>query len=554
MRLSTPVRERAGPLQGLAFRALPLAIALIGSGAHAAETVYLGEDTTLDSSLTLSYTASARTSRPSGEYLNDLNSDDATRNFKRGALVNNRASALGELRLKHDNVGAMLRGNIFYDAVYRSSNDNDSPTTVNKIGPANEFVAKTRERSGQDAQLLDAFVYGNWVVGNDQYLSLKLGRHVVAWGESLFWPNISQGQLPVDATKFNVPGTEAKESYLPVGQLSASLTLTDALSLTGYYQYKWEETRLNPVGDFFGSDFFGPGAEFMRLAPGVISSLPDNSFRVANFAGEIKPRDSGQWGLGLRYQLSDAVEVGLFHYRYHDRVGALLFDFTGTTSYSSFSRFGSEASPASTPYFKLGYFDDIKLTGISLSSKIGDSVQVGGDLSYRDGAPVYLDNGAPARGSYLQGNANAIYILGPSKLAHQTTLMGEVVHQRITGVDELTVSGGLPGQNGTFSNYEYDGQTRGSTLVGLGAIFDYPSIFSGWDLSMRAIWTQNIQGSAYSGMGRDEKRLTLGADFKYLGNLSLGLTWVNYLGSPSLAQQRMMADRDYVSFNAKYTF
>ena len=38
----------------------------------------------------------------------------------------------------------------------------------------------------------------------------------------------------------------------------------------------------------------------MRLAPGVISTLPDNSFRVANFAGEIKPRDSGQWGLGLR--------------------------------------------------------------------------------------------------------------------------------------------------------------------------------------------------------------------------------------------------------------
>ena len=44
-------------------------------------------------------------------------------------------------------------------------------------------------------------------------------------------------------------------------------------------------------------------------------------------------------------------------------------------------------------------------------------MQFGGDLSYRDGAPVYLDNGAPARGSYLQGNLNAIYILGPSKLA-----------------------------------------------------------------------------------------------------------------------------------------
>jgi len=554
MKLFTPARSGTFAQPGLTRSVLALAIGTLGSAVQAAPTVYLGEETTLDASLTLSYTASARTSRPSSVYLNAPDSDDATRNFDRGALVNNRVSALGELRLKHDNVGALLRGTTFYDAVYRSTNDNDSPATVNKIGPANEFVAKTRERSGQDTQLLDAFVYGNWVVGNDQYLALKLGRHVVAWGESLFWPNISQGQLPVDATKFNVPGTEAKESYLPVGQLSASLTLTDALSVTGYYQYEWEETRLNPVGDFFGSDSFGPGASFMRFAPGVIPSLPDRSGLVANFAGEIKPRDSGQWGAGLRYQLSDALEVGLFHYRYHDRVGAMFFDFTGSTNYSSFSRFGREASPGSAPYYKLAYFDDIKLTGISVSSKIGDSVQFGGDLSYRDGAPVYLDNGAPTRGSYLQGNFNALYILGPSKLAHQTTLMGEVVHQRITGVDTLTVSGGLPGQNGSFSNYEYDGQTRGSTLVGVGTILDYPGIFSGWDLSTRAIWTQNVQGSAMSGMGRDEKRLTLGADFKYLGNLSLGLTWVNYLGSPSLKHQRTMADRDYVSFNAKYTF
>lgn len=536
------------------LRLLPLALAAIGSSAFAGPTIELGEDTTLDYSLTLSYTASMRTSKPSSVFLNDLNSDDAARNFKRGSLVNNRVSALGEVRLRHDNVGAMLRGNMFYDAVYRGSNDNDSPATVNKVGPADEFVSTTRRRSGRDAQLLDAFVYGNWVVGDDRYLSAKLGRHVVAWGESLFWPNISQGQLPVDATKFNVPGTEAKESYLPVGQLSASLTLTDALTLTGYYQYEWEETRLNPVGDFFGSDYFGPGAQFFRLAPGVISALPDHSFAVANFAGEIKPRDSGQWGLGVRYLPTDALEIGLFHYRYHDRVGAMFFDFTGTTNYSSFSRFGQRAAPGSAPYYKLAYFDDIALTGVSFSSKIGDAVQFGGDLSYRDGAPVYLDNGAATRGRYAQGNVNFLYMLGPNALAHQTTLMGEVVHQRILGVDTLTVSGGLPDQNGRFSKYVYDGQTRGSTLVGLGVIFDNPGVFSGWDMSTRAVWTQNVDGSALSGMGEDERRLTLGVDFKYLGNLSLGLTWVNYLGAPSLKAQRTMADRDYVSFNAKYTF
>lgn len=554
MRLIKSARPGRGQRRMLALRAIPLALATLGAGAHAASTVYLSDDTTLDYSLTLSYAASARTSSPASAYLNDINNDDATRNFKKGALVNNRASVLGEVRLKHDNVGFLMRGTGFYDDVYRSRNDNNSPATVNKIGPANQFVSETRKRSGQDGRILDFYGYGNWVVGNDQHLSVKLGQHVVAWGESLFWPNISQGQLPVDATKFNVPGTEAKEAYLPVPQLSASLTMTDALSVTGYYQFKWRETRLNPVGDFFGSDFFGPGAQFMRLAPGAISQLPDHSFNVVNFAGEIKPKDSGQWGLGLRYQASDALELGLFHYRYHDRVGAMFFDFSGATNYSSFGRFAQQASPGSTPYYKLAYFNDIKLTGISFSSKAGDSVQFGGDLSYRDGAPVYLENGSPTRGSYLQGNINALYIMGPSALAHQTTLMGELVHQRITGADALTVSGGGPGTDGTFSKFVYDGQTRGSTLLGVGAIFDYPNIFSGWDMSTKVIWTQNVQGSAMSGMGRGEKRLTLGADFKYLGNLSLGLTWVNYLGSPDIKAGRTMADRDYVTLNAKYTF
>jgi hypothetical protein len=533
-------------------RRLALLVALACGPAWAGPSFTLDDAATVDTSLTLSYTSSMRTAKPASEYLADLNNDDGTRNFKRYGLINNRANLLGEIKFKHDNLGGMLRGSAFYDSVYRGSNDNDSPATVNKTGPADEFVHDTRRLSGQNSRLLEAFVYGNWLLGGEHPLSVKLGRHAVVWGESMFWPNISQGQVPVDATKFNVPGTEAKEAYLPVGQLSASLGLTDALTVTGYYQYKWEKSRLNPVGDYFGSDYFGPGAQFFRLAAGPVSSLPDHSFTVANFTGELSARDSGQWGLGTRYQLSDTTELGLFHYRYHDRVGALLFDFTGSTRYSSVPRFGGLAGSA--PYFQLAYFEDIKLTGLSLSTKIGDSVQLGGDLSYRDGAPVYLDNGAPTRGRYVQGYGNFVYMLGPSAIAHQTTLMGEVAHQRIAGADTLTISGGLPTQNGDFNRFVYDGQTRSTTVGGFGALFDYPNLFSGWDLSTKVIWTQNLAGSSFSGMGRDERRLTLGADFKYLGNLQLGLTYVGYIGSPNLRDGRTLADRDYLSFNAKYTF
>ena len=542
------VARRSGNLLG-GRCLLAAAVTVASATASAAPTIELGENTTLDSSLTVNYTASMRTARQASQYLNDPNNDDGTRNFKRGSLINNRLSLFGELQLKHDNLGAVLRGSDFYDDVYHQRNANDSPETVNKLGRNDGFSDETRRLSGGTARLLDAYVYGNFDIGDTQYLSLKAGRHLVAWGESLFWSNISQGQAPVDATKFNVPGTEAKDSYLPVGQVSGSWSLNEDLALVGYYQYEWEKTELNPVGDYFGSDTFGPGAEFFRLGRGQVDRLPNGV--AVGYGGAKDPSDSGQWGLGVRYRITENTEVGLFHYRYNERVGSLFFDFTGTTQYSSLKSIGHDGT---APIYRLGYFEDVKLTGISFSSKVGDSVQYAGDLSYRDGASVYLNNGAPTTGQIWQGNLNASYILGPSMLAQQTTLMGEVVHQYIAGVDSLTITGGEPGMDGTFDKFESAIQTRGSTLLGIGAYMDYPSVATGLDLSTKVVWTQNVDGSAYQGMGRDEKRLTVGGDFKYLGNFQVGMTYVAYLSSPDVAQGRLLADRDYLSFNAKYTF
>jgi len=121
-------------------------------------------------------------------------------------------------------------------------------------------------------------------------------------------------------------------------------------------------------------------------------------------------------------------------------------------------------------------------------------------------------------------------------------------------VDSLTITGGGPGVDGTFDEFESKTQTRGSTLLGVGAYMDYPSIANGLDLSTKVVWTQNVDGSAYQGLGRDEKRLTVGGDFKYLGNFQIGMTYVAYLSSPDVAQGRLLADRDYLSLNAKYTF
>ena len=78
---------------------LAVAVALSSGAVHALPTLELGESTTLESSLTVNYTASMRTEKADAKYLNDLNSDDGTRNFDRGALITNRVSLFGEMLL-----------------------------------------------------------------------------------------------------------------------------------------------------------------------------------------------------------------------------------------------------------------------------------------------------------------------------------------------------------------------------------------------------------------------------------------------------------------------
>ena len=60
---------------------LAVAVALASGTASAGPSFQLGENTTLDSSLTVNYTASVRTAKPAHEYLSDFNNDDGTRNF-----------------------------------------------------------------------------------------------------------------------------------------------------------------------------------------------------------------------------------------------------------------------------------------------------------------------------------------------------------------------------------------------------------------------------------------------------------------------------------------
>ena len=82
--------------------------------------------------------------------------------------------------------------------------------------------------------------------------------------------------------KFRVPGAELREALRPVPLLSASIQLTDNLSLEGFYQFKHEEMEIDPAGSYFSTkDFVGDGGQYAMLGFGSLSN-PNMSSRIDN--------------------------------------------------------------------------------------------------------------------------------------------------------------------------------------------------------------------------------------------------------------------------------
>ncbi|MCW2272076.1 MULTISPECIES: DUF1302 domain-containing protein [Pseudomonas] len=540
---------------GVQAASLAMAVALASMPAWSGETIEFDNGATIDWSVTTSYGLGVRVGKPS-DRLMGINADDANRNFNQGSLTTNRIGALGEMILRKDNYGAVVRASTFYDDVYHQDNDNDSPQTVNKDGRNDEFTSRTKYYSGGRTRLLDAYVFGGWRFDNDTMLDAKAGRHIESWGESLYYPGVNGVQNPSDAVKAAQPGVEVKEVLLPVGQFSASYRINPQITFGAYVQYEWKGTELPPVGSYLsGSDVIGPGREFIRTANGNV-----------RYQGTDEPRDDGQWGVQVRYRPVPAIELSLFHVNYHDKNPA-----TALVGYNAVP-LGNGQFAFATNGYRVEYFEDIKLTGLSLSTKLGDT-QIGAEWSYRDGAPVMVNTGlgpVPAKGKGQQMQLSAMRILGDRPWASQTTLTAEIIHVRADSVDSASAAPNLQGVNllpslapmvGESDDYTYKSssawRSKDSSAYTVGASFSYPGVFQGWDLEVPLRFSNVFSGSSpmagsIAGVQGD-RRYSVGTTFKYLSNLEVALTMIGYLGSPDPVK-RPMADRDYATFSMKYTF
>ncbi len=519
---------------------LAAAVAATTSMSYAGERIHFDHGGNLSWSLTTSYGLGVRMEDQDDDLLTgNVNGDDGNRNFDKNSLVSHRVGALAEMVYSYENVGAVLRATTFYDDVYHRSNDNDSPATVNKSGAHDEFTDGAKYYSGGRSRFLDAYVFGDFDLPRNQYMTVKAGRHVVSWGEGLFYPGVNGAQGPVDVVKSSTPGTETKEVLLPNGQLSVDWNINPLFGLSAYYQYEWLKNDLNPVGSYFSTtDIIGPRPEFLRLGGPL----------TARYDGVNKPDDQGQWGIRTMIRPNFDWEFSLFHINYHDKnpAGVILGDFYRL----------DPTDPATTVpgSYKINYYDDIKLSGASVSTRIGDT-QVSSEISYRDGAPIRVMTPMgtqDTRGQGVQAQASFIHTLGDYPWARGTVLIGEVVHVRATGADAV----------GGYDDYTYDTgndyQTKSSTAYTLQATLSYPGVLSGWDLDVPFNFSHVVDGKTplvgAIGGGEGDRRFSVGTTWKYLGNLQLDAKYVAYMGDASLKKGRNVTDRDLLTVSAKYSF
>lgn len=521
------------------------------------------------------------------------NFDDGDRNFKKWSLINNRLSALGELQLTSENYGLIFSGNAFYDRVYRGSNDNDSPDTVNiKGAPNNEFTPATNKYDGMRIRLLEAYVYGDWTLSDESSLNVRLGKQVAAYGESLFLAGISQAQGPFDATKAFIPGAEIKDIILPENQISMRMSLNNKLTMLAEYQLDFNPTDIFPQGDYFSpADVVGPGATFaygslnpaVAPCPGLLPGGLDGACQLNTQLGiaaliidgprtidavrgpDIVPSKYGHWGIGLKYALTPITSVGIYRLRYADHNPTVKlnvgFAYVGTVR-SCNNALNAQLTPlfgnqctlnsgvvldtnlngALRQYvpvsYNVKYVDGIDLTSIAYSTVLGP-FNIGGEFNYRQGLDMPIKaviSGVKSpiytRGNLSQALVSALYTDNPRFIADDIVFVGEAGIVHVNSVEAVQSSPGIQ-TTGNGDQLFYSATSYGFQTLFLATT---RNVLSGWDLTIPLSYGMIIKGNpsmtgAFGALyGEGDKRFSMGARMQYLQNLEIGVSYNFFFG------------------------
>jgi hypothetical protein len=338
------------------------------------------------------------------------------------------------------------------------------------------------------------------------------------------------------------------------------------------------------------------------------------TMKAPGSAGAIEPDDGGQYGLRLSWYLPDLndTELSLYYMNYHSRrplFSGITADFSKINSDLGYLAANTidESNYANLDAFSkviLTYPEDIQLYAMSFNTTAG-STSIAGEITFRQDEPLQIDDvellfaampqqlanaglrpdldgvsqmpvhglGVQADGfilsDTLQAQVTLTHLFGPSLGASQFTTLMEVGGINIQDMPDKDVlrlngpgtarNGGIEGkegleialQGGVETNPFPDEFAWGYRLVGK---LDYNNVFAGINVSPKIVFSHDVNGTTPDPLflfveGR--KSVALGLDFDYQSRWSAGFNYNAFYGGVGTTNQ--MSDRDYVSFNIKYS-
>jgi hypothetical protein len=417
---------------------------------------------------------------------------------------------------------------------------------------------------GASGELLDAFVFANFDLGSVP-ASMKAGRHTLYWGESLFLGGnlhgVAYAQNPLDLQKgFATPGTEAKELFRPLAQVSGRAQVTDTLSVAAQYFLEWEEMRYPEGGTYLGPvdfAFNGPDRQFLSAALGF-----------ANRGNPYEPSQGGEWGVAARWspQWLDGT-LGFYYRRFADKLPQV---------------FLTAAGPNRSVYNMI-YKDDIELWGVSLAKNVA-GVSLGAELSMRRNAPLssqVLGNAAAA-GAISEGNTpgpvgdtyhglvNLLGVINRTDVFDTATWAVEVTGMRWDKVKSgASLFNGVGYAGCVFAGRagdKWDGcATKNYVGVALAFTPTWFQALPGVDIQMPVTYARGMSGNAAVIFGGNEANgnYTVGVGADIFQKYRVDLKYIDWIGryrdnGTAVTTQNgfttLLTDRGFASLTFKTTF
>lgn len=459
---------------------LPL---LVAGQVQAVEFSFADDEVTGSIDTTVSYSQLWRV-QGQDKTNNNINANDGNRNFDTG-LVSEVFKVTTDVEATYQNYGAFVRGTAFYNTQIMDKRndyyDANTPAQPSQSYPNdNRFTYETRHTAGRNAEILDAYVYGNWDIA-EKPVTARLGKQVFNWGEGLFYRGGVNTTNPVDAAKFRLPGSELKEVLIPVEAFNVSVGLTDNLSMDAFYQFNFKETAVDPVGTFFSeTDLFADGGssgyyDFTDtplaaaipgyvgasnpLAPGYAGRAAaglfqnganfsmGNILRDAEVGSDLNAKNDGQWGTSFKYIAEElnSTEFGAYFVNYHAKEPTIAADLNGYTGVdilgaAPFSGGLANAIGLATvdilgaTVAKREYVEDIRMYGVSFNTTVLET-SVFGEVAYRPNNAIGIATTNDMVGDLVvQGaqlsDTGAVYgpYSGSATVSGSRITKGDVVH------------------------------------------------------------------------------------------------------------------------------